>query len=138
MTEYFIDGIPVTKAEQDAYAGMSGLAKKSFELKLRDRSGIKDRSVKEQLLESAERHELTKAQEPTAQSALQVQEGGGHYKEMAIQPVEYIHANAIPFMEASVIKYVSRHRNKNGAADIKKAIHFLQLILELDYGTKES
>lgn len=66
-------------------------------------------------------------------SALDVQQGGGHYKSMAIQPVEFITANNIGYMEGSVIKYVSRHRAKNGAEDIKKAIHFLQLILELTY-----
>lgn len=65
--------------------------------------------------------------------ALDIQEGGNHYKDMAIQPVEYITANNIPFMEGNVIKYVSRHMSKNGAQDIKKAIHFLELILQLRY-----
>lgn len=65
--------------------------------------------------------------------ALDIQEGGSHYKDMPIQPVEYITANNIPFMEGNVIKYVSRHASKNGAQDIKKAIHFLELILELRY-----
>lgn len=69
-------------------------------------------------------------------SALDIQEGGSHYKNFPIQPVEYITANAIPFMEGSVIKYVSRHASKNGAADIRKAIHFLELILELIYKEK--
>lgn len=81
-----------------------------------------------QLLE----RDLAKPQEKMP-SALDVQEGGGHYKGQAIQPVEYNHANNIPFIEGSVIKYVSRHRNKNGAQDIRKAIHFLQLLLELEY-----
>ena len=66
--------------------------------------------------------------------ALDVQEGGKHYKDMKIQPVEYCYHNDIPFMEASVIKYVSRHRLKNGAEDIEKAIHVLQMLLELEYG----
>jgi hypothetical protein len=67
-------------------------------------------------------------------SALKEQVSGSHYKTMVIQPVEYIHRNNIGFAEGSVIKYVSRHRSKNGADDIKKAIHFCQLILELEYG----
>lgn len=66
-------------------------------------------------------------------SQLDIQEGGSHYKEMAIQPVQYNHENKLPFIEGSVVKYVSRHRNKNGAADIRKAIHFLNLLLELEY-----
>lgn len=70
-------------------------------------------------------------------SALDIQEGGSHYKDLAIQPVEYIKANNIPFIEGNVIKYVTRHRAKNGAADIRKAIHFLELLLEFDYPEEE-
>lgn len=69
-------------------------------------------------------------------SALEIQEGGSHYKSMAIQPVEFITKNSIPYLEGNVIKYVSRHSAKNGIEDIKKAIHYLQLIAELQYGTK--
>lgn len=64
--------------------------------------------------------------------ALTRQEGGSHYKDMRIQPVEYIHANNIPFIEGNVIKYVSRWRNKNGIQDLKKAMHFLQLLIDLE------
>jgi hypothetical protein len=66
-------------------------------------------------------------------SALDKQEGGGHYKGMKIQPVEYIVENNIPYCEANVIKYVSRHREKNGAQDIRKAIHYCELILQMQY-----
>jgi hypothetical protein len=65
-------------------------------------------------------------------SALTKQEGGSHYKDLPIQPVEYITKNKIPFIEGSVIKYVSRWRNKNGIQDLKKAIHFLELLIELE------
>lgn len=66
------------------------------------------------------------------ESALSVQEGGNHYKSMRIQPIEYIHANSIPFPEGSIIKYVSRWRSKNGIADLKKARHFIDLLIELE------
>lgn len=66
-------------------------------------------------------------------SALAHQEGGNHYKGLKIQPVEYIHANEIDYLEGNVIKYVTRHKQKNGKQDILKAIHYLQLILEMDY-----
>ena len=66
------------------------------------------------------------------ESALEKQEGGNHYKDYSIQPIEYIHANNIPFAEGSVIKYVTRWRDKNGVADLKKAIHFLELLIELE------
>lgn len=60
------------------------------------------------------------------------QEGGEHY-DVPIQPTEYILKNKIPFIEGNVIKYVTRHRQKNGAEDILKAIHYLELILEYEY-----
>ena len=69
----------------------------------------------------------------THESPLNTQEGGTHYKKLAIQPVEYIHANSVPFLEGSAIKYLTRHKDKGGAADIKKAIHFCQLILSMEY-----
>lgn len=70
-------------------------------------------------------------------SALDVQIGGDHYRSMAIQPVTYIESNGLDFLAGNVVKYVSRHRNKNGAADVRKAIHYCQLILELQYGEKQ-
>ncbi|MDP3322676.1 MAG: DUF3310 domain-containing protein [Hydrogenophaga sp.] len=62
--------------------------------------------------------------------ALNTQEGGSHYKDMKIQPVEYIIANGLGFCEGSVVKYVSRWKNKNGVEDLKKARHFLDILIE--------
>lgn len=62
------------------------------------------------------------------------QVGGDHYKKCGIEPVEYIHANGLNFNEGSIVKYISRHRNKNGAEDIRKIKDFCDIILELDYG----
>jgi len=69
----------------------------------------------------------------TTPSAMDVQEGGGHYKDMKIQPLEYIHANNIPFAEGCVIKYISRWRGKGGIQDLKKARHFLDMLIELEH-----
>lgn len=66
--------------------------------------------------------------------ALARQVGGGHYKDLAIQPVEFITKNEIPFLEGNAIKYVVRHKAKGGAADVRKAIHYLELILQMHYG----
>lgn len=71
-------------------------------------------------------------------SALQTQEGGGHYKNLAIQPVEYIFHNKLDYLEGNVVKYVTRHKDKNGIEDIRKAIHYCQLILEMQYGESTS
>ena len=69
-------------------------------------------------------------------SALDKQVSGDHYKDCKIQPIEYIHANGLSYLEGNVIKYTTRHSKKNGKADIEKAIHYLELILEMEY--KES
>lgn len=66
-------------------------------------------------------------------SALDIQISGDHYKDKGIQPIVYIHANNLGFCEGNVVKYVTRHKQKNGAADIRKAIHYLELLLELEY-----
>ncbi|KMN24348.1 hypothetical protein TU85_04800 [Pseudomonas helleri] len=65
-------------------------------------------------------------------SALEKQVSGDHYKSLKIQPVEFIHANGIPFVEGSVIKYVTRWRDKGGIADLEKAKHFLEILIELE------
>lgn len=70
------------------------------------------------------------------QDALDVQVGGDHYKSLAIQPVEYIHANKIGYFEGNVIKYVTRWRAKNGVADLEKAKHYIDLLVELEGGAK--
>jgi hypothetical protein len=64
-------------------------------------------------------------------SAFNKQVGGQHYQ-MAIQPVEFIYRNKIPFMEANVIKYVVRWREKGGIADLQKARHYIDLLIELE------
>jgi hypothetical protein len=69
-------------------------------------------------------------------SALNKQEGGNHYKDLAIQPIEYIFRNNLSFLQANVVKYITRYKDKNGAEDVKKTIHYCQLILELEYGIK--
>lgn len=71
-------------------------------------------------------------------SALNTQVGGTHYKDCAIQPVEFIEANKLRFLEASVVKRMCRHDKPSGKGrqDIEKAIHELQLLLELRYPVK--
>ena len=68
-------------------------------------------------------------------SALDIQVAGNHYKDLAIQPVEYIHANNIGYFEGNVIKYVSRWRAKNGIKDLEKAKHYIELLIELEERT---
>ena len=63
-------------------------------------------------------------------SALDTQIGGDHYKTLSIQPLEYILANNIPYAEGNVIKYVTRWKSKHGVEDLKKARHYLDVLIE--------
>jgi hypothetical protein len=66
------------------------------------------------------------------------QVGGSHYKHLKIEPTEYAHANNLGFLEGNVVKYVTRHKEKGGEEDIKKAIHYLEMILEWEYKIDKS
>lgn len=65
-------------------------------------------------------------------SALEKQEGGDHYKKLVIQPLEYCQKNHLDYAESNVIKYVTRWKNKGGIEDLKKAIHCLEYLIELE------
>ena len=68
--------------------------------------------------------------------AYKKQIGGSHYQNMVMQPSEFINKNKLPFAEGSAIKYICRHSKKGGVEDIDKAIHYLEMIKQRDYGTK--
>ena len=65
-------------------------------------------------------------------SALSVQEGGSHYVGRAIQPIQYIHANKLPFIEGSIVKYITRYKDKGGLQDLLKIKHYVDLLIELE------
>ena len=64
-----------------------------------------------------------------------MQIGGDHYTKMQIQPVQFIHANRIPFIEGTIIKYVSRWKSKGGLQDLEKARHMVSMLIA--YGPDE-
>lgn len=66
-------------------------------------------------------------------SAFDTQSGGTHYRDMAIQPAEYIHSNGIGYLAGAAIKYCSRYKVKGGKGDLEKAVHCLQMLIELEY-----
>lgn len=67
------------------------------------------------------------------QTALDVQIGGGHYKDFAIQPIEFTMKNSLNFCQGNIIKYVCRYNHKNGIEDLKKAKHYIDLLIQLEY-----
>tara|TARA_B100001996_G_C18297240_1_gene453169 strand:+ start:136 stop:540 length:405 start_codon:yes stop_codon:yes gene_type:complete len=62
------------------------------------------------------------------------QVGGDHYSKMKIQPAEFINKNEMKFAEGNAIKYICRHINKGGKQDLEKAKHYIDMIIERDYG----
>jgi len=68
-----------------------------------------------------------------SRSALDKQVAGNHYKEMAIQPIEFCQKNRLGYAESLAIKYLCRHQQKNGRQDLEKAIHCIELLLDLEY-----
>ena len=61
-----------------------------------------------------------------------------HYTRLTPEPIEVIEAWNLPYHDATALKYLSRHRQKGGAEDIKKAIWFMERILETEYGVEPS
>lgn len=66
--------------------------------------------------------------------ASEKQEGGNHYKRYSIQPTEFIHRNGLNFIQGNVIKYLMRYKEKNGLQDLQKAKHYIDLLIEFEYG----
>ena len=56
--------------------------------------------------------------------------GGNHYTNLAIQPIEYILGNKLGYCEANVVKYITRWKNKNGVEDLRKARHYIDILIE--------
>ena len=68
--------------------------------------------------------------------AIKKQVGGNHYSKYSIQPIDFIIANGLDWCEGNAIKYITRWKNKNGIEDIKKAIHYLEMLLEREQNEK--
>ncbi len=52
---------------------------------------------------------------------------GTHYRNLAIQPTEFCQRNGLDFCCGSILKYLTRHRSKNGREDLCKAKHFVEI-----------
>lgn len=77
-------------------------------------------------------------EETQVYNPLVAQEGGGHYKDRGIQPLEYIMKNSLSFCEGNVVKYISRYKSKNGIEDLAKVIHYALLASYEEYGEQGS
>lgn len=73
---------------------------------------------------------------------LDMQVGGSHYKDMVIQPFEALAAWLTPeehrgYHKGVAISYLAREQAKGGFDDIRKAIHHLQRLLEVEADTSK-
>ena len=98
-----------------------------------DHMYLMDASDVELLETSDQRKEETQTYNP-----LIAQEGGGHYKNRGIQPLEYTMKNNLSFCDGNVVKYISRYKSKNGVEDLAKVIHYALLASYEEYGEQGS
>lgn len=65
-------------------------------------------------------------------TALEIQVGGDHYKKYPIQPMEYSMKNKLDYCQSSVVKYVTRYKDKGGVKDLEKAKHCIDYLIDLN------
>ena len=76
------------------------------------------------------------ASEPVRKSPLSTQVGGNHYTKLAIQPMRYSMENGLDALQHTIIKYVTRFRDKNGIEDLEKAKHCIDMLIEFERNKK--
>ena len=75
-------------------------------------------------------------EENAKRKAQEKQVGGSHYQ-LPIQPIEFIHKNGLNFCQGNIVKYVTRYKDKNGKEDLEKALHYIELLIEMEYPSEE-
>ena len=63
---------------------------------------------------------------------LDEQVGGDHYSKLAIQPAVYAQHNKLSYLQGTIIKYVTRYKDKGGVEDLYKAMHSIKILIELE------
>lgn len=62
--------------------------------------------------------------------ATDTQIGGNHYKQFAIQPIEFCMKNGLNACQTNIVKYICRYKHKNGKEDLLKALHYVELLVQ--------
>lgn len=70
-------------------------------------------------------------------SANEQQVGGDHYKS-EYQHWDFVIDTGLHYLLGCATKYISRHEKKNGAEDLKKAIHYINKAQEMDIYVAQS
>lgn len=122
QAEYLIQNLPLfvnAKSPESLENGLKEVMKQIFGEVANTLEGLHSDT-------SGEAHRIS------GNSALDVQVGGSHYQ-MPIQHVEFCQKNRLPWCESAAIKYLIRHKRKNGLQDVRKAIHYIELMAEMEY-----
>ena len=64
--------------------------------------------------------------------ALKQQVCGDHYSKLAIQPAVYAEQNKLSYLQGTIIKYVTRYKDKGGVEDLAKAMHSIKILIEME------
>jgi len=128
----------VQAAENLVHQVRSMVRKENREKAITDADKMRDayRKKHPKIIEAWKELGATPEEEEAIQTILdkhanEVQVGGEHYKSKDIQPWDAIHAWGLGFFSGNVVKYVARHREKNGVEDLKKARHYLDKLIEI-------
>lgn len=86
----------------------------------------------------ASKFPVTNKKKNNVDNPLDTMIGGTHYKQGKTQPIEYIHANNMSYIEGCIIKYITRYKYKNGREDLEKIKHYIDLLIKLEYDTEKN
>lgn len=78
-------------------------------------------------------HRHAQDESKVSDNAWDIQVGGNHYKDMKIQPAQFAMENNLDYLQGNAIKYICRHKSKNGLQDLEKAKHYIELMIEHHY-----
>lgn len=65
-------------------------------------------------------------------SAMDTQVGGDHYKKLKVQPMQYSMENGLDACQHTIVRYVTRFRDKGGIEDLLKARHTIDMLIEFE------
>jgi len=106
------------------------------------RSNIRDEILEKRMKEENKKNNLPPIMNGEStnvvveKNAFDTQVGGSHYSKLTIQPSEYSMKNNLNWCQGNVVKYITRYKDKNGLEDLKKAKHYIDLLIQTEYKCK--
>jgi len=60
-----------------------------------------------------------------------------HYTKGKIEPIDFINANNLDYLEGNIVKYIARYKYKGGVEDLKKAEFYLRMLIQREKEEKK-